>query len=441
MARSAALRRCIPPSTNPEANGYGNSAGGAIDPWGSQSYGAPPPAAQPSPNYGAYGGQPSVPAAQDPFGGGAYGVAVPSSQDPYTGGTYGAPAPIATNNSYGSGYPEPVQTPQGAQSGQQSFASPPPTSIAAPQQDYTPATQASSIGFASPVAQPYGAQQGQQYQMNGFDQSYQQDQQGMNGFAEPTPASSDAALAGFGEDSFAAPEPTAAAPASDPALSSMNVLSGQDQSLVSESMNGVNGSASMTDQAYAKLVNMDAFDLVQDKKSQSRNNPFDMTSNSASGSIGGGTGSLSDKMKSKNKAGEKKEVMRSHAAAPGAMVLSSNQQGNFGGYGSQYGMGGMMGQQQQQPMGGMMGQPPAPAMQGYGGMQQQQQQSYGQPPAPVQPYGQQGYGMQQQQQPPPPMQQQFGMQQQQQPPPYGQPPPMQQQYGQPPPLQQQPFGF
>jgi hypothetical protein len=258
--------------------------------------------------------------------------------------------------------------------------------------------------------------------MNGFGQSYQQDQQEMNGFAEPTPASSDAALAGFGEDLSTAP-----APASDPALSSMNVLSGQDQPLVSESMNGANSSASMADQAYAKLVNMDAFDLVQDKKSQSRSNPFDMTSNSVSGSIGGGAGSLSDMMKSKNKPAEKKEVMRSHAPAPGAMVLSSNQQGNYGGYGSQYGMG------------GMMGQPPAPAMQGYGGMQQQQQ-PYGQPPAQGQPYDQQGYGMQQQQQPPS-MQQQFGMQQPQQPPPYGQPPPMQQQYGQPPPLQQQPFGF
>jgi hypothetical protein len=131
-------------------------------------------------------------------------------------------------------------------------------------------------------------------------------------------------------------------------------------------------------------------------------------------------------MKSKNKSGEKKEIMRSHAPAPGAMVLSSSQQGNFGGYGNQYTMGGM-GLPQQNPMGGMMGQPPAApaAMHGYGGMQQQQPpQPYGQPAAPSQPYSQQSYGMQHQQQAQ-----------------YGQPSSMQQQYGQPPPLQQPPFGF
>jgi hypothetical protein len=259
----------------------------------------------------------------------------------------------------------------------------------------------------------------------------------MNGFSQQVPASSDAAQAGFGgeESTTFASQPAASGP-SDPALLSMNTLSGQDQPLVSDDMKGSNGTTgkSMADQAYAKLVNMDAFDLVQDKNAQ-RNNPFE-TASTTSSKIGGGnpTASLSDIMKSKNKTGEKKEIMKSHAPPAGAMVLSGNQQGNFGGYGSQYGMGGM-GTGQQQPLGGMMGQPPAPQMQGYGGMQQQP--PYGQPPAMQQPYVQQGYGMQQ---PPPMQQQQFGIQQQQQPQ-YGQPPPMQQQFGQPPPMQQQPFGF
>jgi hypothetical protein len=73
---------------------------------------------------------------------------------------------------------------------------------------------------------------------------------------------------------------------------SMHVLSGQPQSLVS----GVsaNGDKTMADQAYAKLVNMDAFDLMKGKKEQDRSNPFDM-----SGSKVNTTASLSD-MKSKS---------------------------------------------------------------------------------------------------------------------------------------------
>jgi hypothetical protein len=211
----------------------------------------------------------------------------------------------------------------------------------------------------------------------------------------------------------------------------------------------------MADQAYSKLVNMDAFDLVKDPAESARNNPFDM---------GGGSSindqrSLADMKKTTNvrlsqhvcsvqkcdtnrfcslslqQPGQKKDIMN----GPGAMVVTNSQQGNYGGYGAQYGMGQQpMGQQ---PMGQQpMGQQP---MAGYGQqpqMQQQQigqQQQYGQQP-PMQQYGQQ-----------PPMQQQYGQQppMQQQ---YGQQPPMQQppmqQYGQPPPVQQQqqygqqPFG-
>lgn len=191
----------------------------------------------------------------------------------------------------------------------------------------------------------------------------------------------------------------------------------------------------MADQAYAKLVNLDAFDLVQSKDSESRQNPFDAA-------IGGGApsananASLAD-MKAAKKPSEPKKSIMNAAPAPaaGAMVLSSNQQGNFGGYGG-LSMN-TMGQQQQQPS--MMGGPPPlqqPPMQGYGGMQQQQPPAYGMQAQAPQAYGQQpAYGMQA----PAPA---YGMQGQ-----YGQLPPLQQQpaYGQqqqqPPPLQQQPFGF
>jgi hypothetical protein len=256
----------------------------------------------------------------------------------------------------------------------------------------------------------------------GFDQGpTQQDLFGMNGgYGGPTPGS-DVAQAGFLDDSSAAvaPEPATPAP-TDPALFSMNTLSGSDQPLVEKYADGA-PKGNLADQAYAKLVNMDAFDLVQDKGAHSRNNPFDMASTNSS--TVGATGSLAD-MQSKKKTGEKKEIMRSYAPAPGAMVISSNQQGNFGGYGSQYGSN--VGQQQPS-MGG------PPPMQGgygggYGGMQvpSQQPPAYGQAPTQPQP----GYGMQQPQYP---MQQPYGMPQQQQ--------QQQQHYGQPPPLQQQPFGF
>ena len=171
----------------------------------------------------------------------------------------------------------------------------------------------------------------------------------------------------------------------------------------------------MADQAYAKLVNLDAFDLVSSKSSEPVKNPFDVAAPAPAAT--NGTTSLADMQKSKKTSEPKKSIMNTPAPAPGAMVLSGTQQGNFGGYGGL--AGGTMGQQP------TMGQ--APPLQGAYGMQQ---------PA----YGQPAYGMQAQQ----PMQQQYGMQAPQGM--YGQPPPTQQQqppaYGQqPPPLQQQPFGF
>ena len=405
----------LPPSTSappaqPEA--YGSAlvaAPGPADPWGSavNPYGAPPPgpsdpyvappAAAPVANPGAqYGAPPTTPG--------------PSAQDPYGSGFGGGSAPTAAAvNPYGLATPQP-QSQQQQQ--QQPFATPMPSSIAGTPQDFTPATQASSIGFASPMAQPFGAQG--------------------DGGAVPAPASFPAT-----DDSSAAPESSAP---SDPALLSMNVLSGQDQGLVTDSMAAANGTSngsapapSLVDQAYAKLVNMDAFDLVQDKGADSRSNPFDMAANG--GKISGATASLSD-MKSQNssKTGEKKPIMRSHA--PDALVVSNTQNGNFGGYG------GSMGWNMGQP-------PPAPMQQGGMGMQAPFQQQQQQPPA-MSMYGQPNVMQPQQgyQQPPP--QQSYGMPPQQ-PPAYGQQPPLQQQaYGQPPqsqqqqyppPLQQQPFGF
>ncbi len=396
-------------------------------------YGAPPPAAQQPPAFAALPPSTTAPAAtafahapqppqqQDPWAmanmaaslppsqppaapqaaGNPFGVAAPAgypAQQPPAGGP---PALVINQDPFGTG-PPPTQTgaastPYGAAPAT-SFGSPPPSTInAAPKEEFTPATQASSIGFASPMAQPFPTQ-------TEPEEPQEQPQE------------------------VQAPAPVAAvapAPPSDPALLSMNVLSGQPQPLVTDAMaNGTNGTASgsMADQAYAKLVNMDAFDLVQSKDSDSRKNPFDVA---ATTSVSGSTvnASLADMQKSKKSSEPKKSIMNAPPApAPGAMVLSSTQQGNFGGYGGLAGMG-----QQQPSMGG-----PPPLQNSFGGMQQ----PYGQQPA---------YGMQQQQ----PMQQpSYGMQGQYgQPPAYGQQPPpqaygqQQQQQQQPPPLQQQPFGF
>lgn len=65
----------------------------------------------------------------------------------------------------------------------------------------------------------------------------------------------------------------------------MGMLSGQ-----TPQSNGATG-GTMADQAYAKLVNMDAFDLVRDKAQQK--NPFEFAS---SGSVSN-TASLADMKK------------------------------------------------------------------------------------------------------------------------------------------------
>eukprot|EP00934_Nitzschia_sp_Nitz4_P002447 Nitzschia sp. Nitz4//scaffold74_size92883//713//3192//NITZ4_004805-RA/size92883-augustus-gene-0.0-mRNA-1//1//CDS//3329557541//2442//frame0 len=390
-----------PPAPAPAADPWGSST----QSYGASSYGAPPP--QPPPQQQGYPalapsgsfGAPAPPPQQQ--------QQPPQQQAPY--GNYGAPPPAIVappaDDTYGMAS---YQTPTAASS-QTPFGGPPQAAYGhapPPAQPHNPfgtpapttvstgvdSTPASTIGFASPTAQappPMMAQPPPEPE------------------PEPQPAP--------------APQPQAA----DPALMSMGVLSGQAPSLAPSTAQ-TNGGGSMADQAYAKLVNMDAFDLVKDKTKEK--NPFDF----GGGSVTSNTASLADMKKSNASNQPKKEVMK---AAPGAMVVSSNQQGNFGGYGAQLGG---MGQQQQQPMG--MGQP----QMGYGqpmGQQQppmggmgQQQMGYGQP--------QMGYGQPPmgQQQPPmgaygqppapqygqPPMQQQ---QQQQQP--YGQPQYGQPQYGQP----------
>lgn len=334
----------LPPSTSaPQANGY--AAAAPADPWGAAA-GAGSFATAPVPN-----GYPAAPASAP----------------------YQAPAPAPAP------YGAPPANPFAAPPQQPAFAQPPveqapdpfaaatprPTADAPANNPFTPATQASSIGFASPLA-------------------------AMESAPAPVPEP--------------APTPAPApAPVEDnnPALQSMSLLSGQAPALVSDDMKG-GANGSVADQAYAKLMNMGAFDLVKGKDEQERANPFDMGSTNTGFT---NNASLADMKAQNSTAAEKKPVMNS-APANGAMVLSGSQQGNFGGYGNQLG---------QQPVNGYGMQQP-PMQQPYGMQQPPMQQQYGQPPPAQQPYGQQPqYGQA------PPVQQ-----------PYGQPPPMQQQYGQQP---------
>jgi len=394
----------LPPSTTATTNPmYANSpqllsqeqqttVGGTGNPWGMATMAATLPptqtsVAQPAPNpYDAFAHAP-LPTQPDAVGGVAPQLA--SNQNPYGVSTPPTQAG-AVSTQYGI---EPAL-----------FGSPPPSTIN--KEEFTPATQASSIGFASPMAQPFRPQDDQQPP----PQKLRSEQQDQHQALEPV-------------------EPVATPP-SDPALLSMNVLSGQPQPLVTESMtNGANGASagSMADQAYAKLVNMDAFDLVQSKDNESRKNPFDAAISTLS-TIGGGNGnaSLADMKKAKKPSEVMKSIMNTPTLAAGAIVLSNNQQGNFGGYG---GLGGMNMMGQQRPNTGQ--EPAHPQIQGFGVMHQHP--AYGQPT-------QQSYSMQ----PQVPIQQQpvYGTQSQQQGQ-YGQLQPMQQQqtYGQQPPPLQQPFGF
>lgn len=151
------------------------------------------------------------------------------------------------------------------------------------------------------------------------------------------------------------------------------------------------GLGANANEAYAKFANLDQFELVKPKVKAE--NPFDFVGTNATKAPASQTLA---QMHATNGNTEKKEVMKNS----NAMVMSTAQNGNWGGYSNyQYGannmggptMGGMsQGQpQQQQPM----------MNQGYGYPQQQQ---YGAAPM----YPQYGQQQQQQQQQPPSMQQQ-----------------------------------
>merc|ERR1712232_1052046 len=101
--------------------------------------------------------------------------------------------------------------------------------------------------------------------------------------------------------------PAAEAAQNDPAPLSMNTLSRQ-QPLVSEGMTANTASGTMADQAYAKLVNMNAFDLVKGNNEQQQANPFDMGTPTTTVN---NTASLAD-LKTQNSSNtEKKPVMSS----------------------------------------------------------------------------------------------------------------------------------
>jgi len=300
----------------------------------------------------------------------------------------------------------------------------PTAAAAAPQPFYgsTPTASgtygASAPSFASPPAAAPFASPPPQYASPPAAPAPAIQQNGSFG-APPAPAAPDAFAAPPAPDAFAAPpapdafaappaavtpapapvEEAPAAPGVDPAALTMKNLSGQDNPF--DTQNTSNGS--MADQAYAKFANMGDFNLTS-KKETPRANPFDT---GASSSITGNV-SLADMKAKKAASPPKVDIMKSPQPGAGAMVVSqSQQQGNYGGYGQQYGAQPAYGQQPA-PFGGApspMAQPPM----------QQQPQFGQQPPMQQQPqFGQQ-----------PPMQQ------------YGQqPPPVQQGYGAPPPAYQ-----
>jgi len=187
--------------------------------------------------------------------------------------------------------------------------------------------------------------------------------------AAPTPAAPAPAAA--------APTPAAAAPGAAPALSMFDTPKEETK----EASMGVSA-----DQALSKFADMDNF--VAPKEPVQKQNPFEAPTPAPSLAglkAMGGAG----------QGGQKKDVMN---APPGAMVVSSQQQGNWGGAYAQPGAAGA------QPYG-----QPAAQYSGYGAQQQYQQTQYQQP---QQYQGQYQQPQQQQQQyyqqQPPQTQQGFG---------------------------------
>lgn len=191
------------------------------------------------------------------------------------------------------------------------------------------------------------------------------------------------------------------------------LLAGSNAPATSSSSGG--GGTSLADKALQNLMgSIDSYGLagktsVKPTSSATAKNPFDTNNIMNNATLG--------EIKS-TKSGEKKSVMNA-PPGPGALVMGSNQTGNWGGYG-----GGM--QQQQSQYGGFgasMQQPPQYTMSG--GYPQQQQ-----PPQMGMQAQQSSFGMQPQQQ------SMMG----QQPPMMGQQPQMGMTQGQQPPMQQQGYG-
>ena len=194
-------------------------------------------------------------------------------------------------------------------------------------------------------------------------------------------------------------------------LSSDGLLAG---SFVQPNPAGGAAGGTLADKALQNLMgSIDSFGLTgrASKPPSSANNPFDSNNIMSHATLG--------EIKS-SKSGEKKPVMNA-PQGPGALVMASNQGGNWGGFGGQPQYGGMGGSMQQQSA------PPQYTMSGGYPQQPQvgmQQQSFGMQPQPPM-MGQQPQMGMMQGQPPIQHQQGYGAPQ------YGQQPPMQQQWGAP----------
>ena len=228
---------------------FGGSAAPA-DPW-----------AAPAPATNGYG-YPSQP----PAGGSLLALPpsgpAPAAQQPYSNPAAGTP--------FGAVAPAPVPVPPpkpGAPAPQAAPYGAPPQPPAAAQTPF-----AYSQSAVPPAVTPYGQQTPSSL-----------------GFTSPTPT-----FSGFSPipdtQAAVAPKTNGAVSATDPALLSMNTLSGQEGLF---DANATGASGSLADQAYERLANMDTFSLAT-KNEPAASNPF-----AASSSSLGDNRSLADMAKSK----------------------------------------------------------------------------------------------------------------------------------------------
>jgi len=346
-------------------------------------------AAAPQPNFGALTTEfpTPAPAPVQPPAPAAYPAPQPAPA-PYPvahNASFAAPAPAALNASYAA----PLDT-------RASFAAPAPAALtasyaapvntrasfaAAPSAAMNASYTAPANSRASFAAPPSAA----------LNASYAAPANMRASYMAPAPANLNASFAAM-NSSFAAPAPpVAAAPTSpaapEPADASPLSMFDTPKEAPKETL-GISA-----DQAYAKFASMDNF--VAPKKPVAKKNPFETPAPSPS---------LAGLKAMSGQGGQKKEVMN---AQPGALVVSGNQQGNWGGAYAQPGA-------PAAPAAQAYGQPPAPAPPAQYG-------AYGAQPQYQQPQQQQQYQYQQPQQPQQPQQQQQApqyYQQQQQAPQY-----------------------